>query len=455
MMLSLRETAQALSGSVIGDEGLRFARVTTDSRDIRPGDLFVALKGERFDAHDFVAAAQAQGAVAALVEREVQHAGPQVIVGNTLDALGLLAKYWRGLHADTRIVGVTGSNGKTSVKEMCSAIFAQLAGHDGVHATRGNLNNHIGLPLTLLGLRNTHRVVVAEMGMNHFGEIDYLTRIARPDVAVINNAGAAHLEALGSVEGVARAKGEIFNGLAEQGTAIINSDDPFAPLWSQLAAGHRQITFGLNAADVSARQIVQSATSSRFIIDLPHDDAEIILPVPGLHNVRNALAAAACAYALDVGINDIAAGLNAYRGVAGRLQAKQAFNGAQLLDDSYNANPDSMKAAVDVLAGIGGHTILVLGDMGEVGDDAPQRHSEIGGYAREKGVSELFTLGEHMAGAARAFGSRHFADIAELLAAVRAAIRPESTVLVKGSRFMKMERVVAGLEQTARLEGEK
>ncbi|MBE9608050.1 UDP-N-acetylmuramoyl-tripeptide--D-alanyl-D-alanine ligase [Chitinilyticum litopenaei] len=450
-MLSLRDAATALAARLIGNADATFDRVTTDSRDVRPGDLFVALKGERFDAHEFVAAALAQGAAAALVEREIAGGGNLLVVADTLAALGQLAQYWRNLHSNTPVIGVTGSNGKTSVKEMCAAIFTAATGNAAqVHATRGNLNNHIGLPLTLLGLNAGHRFVVAEMGMNHFSEIDYLTRIASPDVAVINNAGAAHLEALGSVEGVARAKGEIFAGLKASGVAIINADDQYAPLWRELAASHTRLEFGLDQpAFVTASAIELDASGSRFLLHAGDEKTLVMLAIPGLHMVRNALAATACALAAGVELKVIARGLSTFAGIKGRLQRKTASNGATVLDDSYNANPDSMKAAVDVLAAVPGHTVLVLGDMGEVGDDAPERHYEIGSYAREKGITALFTLGAHMSEAARAFGSTHYATLDELLGALLPALPADSTVLVKGSRFMRMERVADALVDNA------
>ena len=445
MMLNLRETAQALNAELAGDGGIVFERVTTDSRDIRPGDLFVALKGEKFDGHDYIEAALAQGAVAALAS--APGAGNRILVSDTLKGLGCLAAFWRNRFAAIRVVGVTGSNGKTTVKEMIASILVGHAGVDAVHATRGNLNNHIGLPLTLLGIRAEHRYVIAEMGMSDFGEIDYLTRIAHPNVAVITNAGAAHLEQLGSVEGVARAKGEIFAGLTLGGSAVINADDPHATLWAQLAAGHKQQTFGLNCAEVRANHIKPTAAGHDFLLEVPKHDIQVSLAVPGLHNVRNAAAAAAVAFELGIAIETIAAGLEAYRGVKGRLEAKTAFNGAALIDDSYNANPDSMRAAIDVLAAKSGKTMLVLGDMGEVGSDAPQRHAEIGAYAKEKGIGALYTLGAQMAEAAKAYGSTHYSSLDELVAALRAQISADATVLVKGSRFMQMERVVKALQE--------
>ncbi|HSC80764.1 MAG TPA: UDP-N-acetylmuramoyl-tripeptide--D-alanyl-D-alanine ligase, partial [Chitinolyticbacter sp.] len=394
MMLTLRETALALEANLIGNADQMFDRVTTDSRDVRAGDLFVALKGDRFDGHDYVAGALAAGAVAAVVDHATG-AAHEVVVADTLVALGRLAAYWRH-KLDPVVIAITGSNGKTTVKEMTATVLRELAGGDAVLATQGNLNNHIGVPLTLLSLRAQHRYAVVEMGMNHVGEIDYLTRLAAPDVALINNAASAHLEALGSVEGVARAKGEIFGGLGDGGIAIINADDEYAALWSQLAAGRKQITFGVNAAEVGAREIVLGMEASEFILDLPLDDAPASLPVPGLHNVRNALAAAAVAYALGYPVPAIAAALGQYQGVKGRLQMKRTANGARLIDDSYNANPDSMKAAIDVLVASGSDSVLVLGDIGEVGENAAALHADVGTYARARGVGKLYTLGTEM-----------------------------------------------------------
>ncbi|SMC26673.1 UDP-N-acetylmuramoyl-tripeptide--D-alanyl-D-alanine ligase [Andreprevotia lacus DSM 23236] len=444
MMLNLRETALALAGHLTGPGEVAFSRVTTDSRDIRAGDLFVALKGERFDGHDFAAAALAQGAVAVLVQQPLD-GGNHIVVSDTLAALGTLAHYWRK-KLNPVVVAITGSNGKTTVKEMTATVLAHCAGKDAVLATQGNLNNHIGVPLTLLSLREGHRYAVVEMGMNHSGEIDYLTRLAEPDVALVNNAGSAHLEALGSVEGVARAKGEIFAGLGKKGVAIINADDAYAELWAQLALGHKQLTFGTRSAEVAARQIVPQAGASDFILSAPHAEAQLHLAVPGLHNIRNALAATAVACALGFNLNDIADGLESYQGVKGRLQAKTAFNGARLIDDSYNANPDSMKAAIDVLVGAGEDTVLVLGDIGEIGSDGPRLHGEIGAYAHARGIRTLYTLGEQMQHAAAAFaGAQHFADADSLIAALRQRLAPASVALVKGSRFMRMERVVDAL----------
>ncbi|GGP25657.1 UDP-N-acetylmuramoyl-tripeptide--D-alanyl-D-alanine ligase [Silvimonas amylolytica] len=448
-MLTLRETALALNGALTGDADLVFGRVSTDSRDIKPGDLYVALKGERFDGHDYAAAALAQGAVAVLVEREVP--GTSIVVPDALAALGQLGAFWRNRMTDLKVIAVTGSNGKTTVKEMIATVLAHYAGADAVLATRGNLNNHIGVPLTLLSLKPEHRYAVVEMGMNHFGEIDYLTHLASPDVALVNNALRAHLEALGSVEGVARAKGEIFGGLKDRGTAVINADDPHAELWSQLAMGKRQISFGLKSAEVHAREVHETDEGSQFILGAGIDETHMVLPVPGLHNVRNALAAAAATSAIGLTVEEIAAGLASYKGVKGRLERKTAANGAVLIDDTYNANPDSMRAAIDVLTGMsaasGKPSILVLGDMGELGgDNIVDRHTEVGQYAKDKGVQQLFTLGTAMVNAANTFGSAHYASLEDLLAALNKAVTPERIVLVKGSRFMQMERVVKALQ---------
>ena len=455
MMLSLREAALATTGTLHGEaaatfEKVTFDRVTTDSRDIRAGDLFVALKGERFDGHDFAAQALAQGAAAVMVDHVVDGGGNQLIVADTLVALTALAVAWRN-RMDLKLIAVTGSSGKTTVKELIARILITTYGADAVLATRGNLNNHIGVPLTLLSLTAQHRFAVVEMGMNHFGEIDHLTRMAQPDVALVNNAMRAHLEALGSVEGVARAKGEIFAGLKPAGIAVINADDSHAELWSKLAAGHRQISFGLGAADIAARAVSSDETGSHFILSVPMDERGAFVPVPGLHNVRNALAAAAATYAAGLNIDQIIKGIAAHQGVKGRLERKATHNGALLIDDTYNANPDAVRAAIDVLAGLAQHSgkasVLVLGDMGEVGNDGPAMHQEIAAYARERGIQQLFTLGDSMALAAPAYGNAYAAkSLEDLMAALTPLVTPEHIVLVKGSRFMRMERVVQALQ---------
>jgi UDP-N-acetylmuramoyl-tripeptide--D-alanyl-D-alanine ligase len=452
-MLKLSQAAGGIKATTQGSD-VAFSSVTTDSRAINPGCLFVALRGERFDGHDFVAQAIQQGAAAALVDEAAakQHQAewqgiPLLVVADTRLALGGLAALWRGQQA-VKLVAVTGSNGKTTVKEMLAAILRKAAGEEAVLATEGNLNNDIGMPLMLLKLRAQHKFAVIEMGMNHPGEIEYLTQIAHPDVAVINNAGAAHLAGLGSVEDVARAKGEIFSGLAAGGVAVINADDAFAALWKKLASTHSILEFGLDHPVQVSATCKLGTLQSELSLRTPAGECRVKLPVPGLHNVRNALAAAAAASALGVGTEAIAAGLEKFAGVKGRLQKKSGLHGATLIDDSYNANPASVKAAISVLASMPGKKILVLGDMGELGPDAIALHGEIGAAAKQAGVDILFCHGDICRAAAAEFGTNawFFERIEELLADLENLLAPDVTVLVKGSRFMKMERVVKSFE---------
>jgi UDP-N-acetylmuramoyl-tripeptide--D-alanyl-D-alanine ligase len=455
-MLTLDELARALGGTLHGDGDTKFARVNSDSRSVGAGDLFVALVGEHFDGNNFVEQAIRDGAAAALVTRGRQWpAGPSLIeVDDTLDALGRLGAYWRS-RFPLPVVGITGTNGKTSVKEMLAAVLRHQVGDEGVLATAGNLNNQIGVPLMLSRIRNTHRYAVLEMGMNHFGEIHYLTNLAKPQVALVNNAGAGHLEFLGSVEGVARAKGEIYEGLAEDGIVVFNADDDYAGYWRGLANGRRVLDFGLNDAAVRASKVEVGPLQSGFVLHTPNGEAPVTLRVPGLHNVRNALAAAAAATALGLSTADIAAGLATYGGTKGRLQQKRAANGALVIDDTYNANPNSMRAAIDVLAAQQAPRILALGDMGEVGAEVATAHHEVCAYAKAAGIECLFTTGEQMQQAVTAFGAngRWFADHVSLAAAVTNNMTATSTVLVKGSRFMRMERVVDALTSPANMAG--
>ncbi len=442
MMMQLSEAALATGGQIFGAD-VAFEAVSTDSRNIQAGDLFIALRGEHFDGHDYVLDCLKRGGAAALVSRVVEGATPQLLTGDTRLALGALAAYWRDKF-DIPLAAVTGSNGKTTVKEMLAAILRAASGSEGgVLATQGNLNNDIGLPVTLLKLRGGHRYAVAEMGMNHAGEIAYLTHIAKPTVALINNALPAHLEGLGSVEGVARAKGEIFQGLAPGGTAIINADDAFAPLWQELAAPHRVQTFGLEKpADVSADYQLK-ADSSELVLKTPQGVARLSLPAAGLHNVRNALAATAAALAMGLPLAAAVAGLQQFVGAKGRLQRKVGVHGCTVIDDTYNANPASMRAAIDVLAACPGKHILVLGDMGELGADAEKLHGEIGQYARDAKLDALLTLGDM----SHAYGGRKFESPEMLAAALQPQLTAQTTVLIKGSRFMRMERVVALLTE--------
>lgn len=445
MMLRLSEAALATGGRIVGGDAA-FDAVSTDSRAIQAGDLFVALRGERFDGHDFVADCLQRGASAAMVDARQQtgEAAPLLVVEDTRLALGTLASYWRGKFT-LPMAAVTGSNGKTTVKEMLASILRANSADDAVLATQGNLNNDIGLPLTLFKLRAAHRYAVIEMGMNHPGEISYLTRLAKPSVALINNALPAHLEGLGSVEAVAHAKGEIFEGLADDGTAIINIDDRFAPLWKKLASPRKVLTFGLDhPAEVSADYHLH-ADSCEITLKTPQGTAAVRLPVPGVHNVRNALAAAAAATAMGVPLSAIVDGLQQYGGVKGRLQRKVGINGSAIIDDTYNANPASMRAAIDVLAACPGQRVLVLGDMGELGETAAEMHREVGAYAKSAELDRLLVLGELSKEMAAGFGAgaQHFESPEALGAALNKQLTADTTVLVKGSRFMRMERVVA------------
>jgi UDP-N-acetylmuramoyl-tripeptide--D-alanyl-D-alanine ligase len=430
---------------------VEFLAVGTDSRAVIPGMLFVALKGERFDGHDYVREVLARGAAGAMVERAWAEANPGlplIPVNDTRLALGQLAAAWRGRFA-IPLLGITGSNGKTTVKEMCAAILrAQFGGaRESVLATEGNFNNDIGLPLTLLKLRPTHRAAVIEMGMNHAGEIDYLTRLAAPTVALVNNAQRAHLEGLGTVQDVALAKGEIFVGLAPDGVAVFNADDPQAGIWRELSRDRRQVSFGLDhEADVRGT-FIPHGLGGELRLDTPDGHFTVALAVPGRHNARNACAAAAAALAAGATPDAVKQGLEIFTGVKGRLQRRVGRHGALVVDDSYNANPDSMRAAIDVLASVPGKRIFVMGDMGEAGSAAAQFHDEIGGYAKSHGIDRLFCLGELSVAAAANFGEggQHFTRIEDLLKALAGELDAQTTVLVKGSRFMKMERVVAAL----------
>jgi UDP-N-acetylmuramoyl-tripeptide--D-alanyl-D-alanine ligase len=439
--MRLHEAAAAIGATAVGAD-VEFDRVETDTRRLAPGCLFVALRGARFDGHAFIEQAFGKGAAAVMMAAGHTHSGrPALVVEDTRLALGRLAA-WHRTRMPARIAAVTGSNGKTTVKEMTAAILRAHAGDAAVLATEGNLNNDIGVPLTLLRLTPQHRYGVIEMGMNHAGEIAYLTRLARPDAALVNNAQRAHLEGLGTVEAVARAKAEIYEGLGEGGVALVNVDDPHAALWLGLNQGRRVLRFGLSAqADVRAEP---GTDGGRLTLHTPLGRIDTTLAVPGAHNVRNAAAAAALALALEVPAEAIAQGLAAYRGVKGRLQIHPCILGARLIDDSYNANPDSVGAAIDVLAAMPGRRILVLGDMGELGPNAAELHREIGQRAKASGIDRLLALGEQAIHAVQGFGpgAMHFERIEELLAELENALAPEVTVLVKGSRFMQMERVV-------------
>jgi UDP-N-acetylmuramoyl-tripeptide--D-alanyl-D-alanine ligase len=441
-MMSLAIAAEALQGTLVGRDAT-FTGVNTDSRNLGAGELFVALVGPRFDGHNFLAEAIHAGAAGALVSRAVETTLPYVLVRDTRLALGELAAFWRG-QFDVPVIGVTGSNGKTTVKEMIGAILGDLG--PGC-VTQGNLNNDIGAPLTLLRLRASDRYAVIEMGMNHPGEIAYLSRLTRPTIALINNAAEAHLEGLGGLEGIARAKGEIFSGMAEDGTAVLNADDAFCELWRGLAHPRRIVTFGLERpAEVSA-DFEPTRRGSAIHLKTPEGDINMSLPLLGRHNVMNALAAGAAARAAGASLQQIQAGLEKLRAVSGRLELKEGINGAHVIDDTYNANPGSVAAGLQVLKDMDGERVLVLGDMAELGFAADDIHRRVGELARRVGVGRLFALGERSRLAVEAFGrgGRHFDSHEALIEALIDCLHGDMTVLVKGSRVMKMDKIVSGI----------
>lgn len=445
-MWPLSQAAAAVDAQLVGSDAV-FTGVTTDSRTLQSGDLFVALPGPRFNGHDYIEQAAQRGAVAAMVSEKATASVTLLRVADCYVALGRLAAAWRA-QFPTPLVAITGSNGKTTVKEMLAAILRQHAGASAVLATRGNLNNNIGMPLTLLRLRDTHRFAVIEMGMNHSGEISYLTRLAQPQVALINNAQAAHLEGLGTVEAVARAKAEIFEGLSATGWALVNADDANLANLPKSTLKGQVLRFGLDApADVTASYELR-VDGSEMQLSTPKGSFTVALKVPGMHNVRNALAAIAAAIALEIPISTISAGLANFTGVAGRLQRKPGLHGATIIDDTYNANPESVRAAIAVLAAATGKKVLVMGDMGELGAQAPGLHGEVGVYAKQAKVDHLLTLGQFSANTAKSFGAgaQHFERIEELLAELENLLAPDVTVLVKGSRFMQMERITKSFE---------
>ena len=446
-MIGLREAAVAIGATLRGTDAV-FSGVSTDTRTIGTGELFVAVRGEHYDGHEFLKVAKDRGAAAAMVD--ARYAGeaplPLLVVDDTRRGLGRLGRHWRGRFRAT-VIAVAGSNGKTTTKEMLAAILRAHAGEAGAHATRGNLNTDIGVPMTLLGLREAHRYCAVELGMNHPGEIAELAAIAQPDIAVVTNAQREHMEFMRTVEATAEENAEAFRALSPQGVAVVNADDLCRALFLAAAGARRVVEFGLaRRADVSGSYTLRHL-DSEIVVRTPDGEAGATLAIPGLHNVRNALAAAACAWAAGIPPAAIGAGLSAFRPYTGRLQVKAGPGGATLIDDSYNANPDSVRAAIDVLAASKGSTVLVLGDMGEVGAQGPAFHAEVGAYAKERGVGALYAIGDATPDAVSAFGegARHFDAVDPLAAAAREAALAGATLLVKGSRFMRMERVVAAL----------
>jgi UDP-N-acetylmuramoyl-tripeptide--D-alanyl-D-alanine ligase len=450
---NLQELQNVITGSSLTQD-VSFVGLSTDSRKINRGNLFVALSGENFDAHDFLHAVAAAGAAAVVVEHIPEGLTiPALVVPGTKLALIQIGQFWRK-QFQLPVIGVTGSNGKTTVKEMIASILREQYGNDDVISTQGNLNNEIGVPLTVLRLNQQHRAAVIELGMNHVGEIAVLSSIACPNVGLVNNAQREHQEFMQTVEAVAIENGAVLRHLPKEGIAVFPADDTYSDLWRTFAnesGGRKIVSFGLtSAADVYA-EFSPAAFGSTLQLHIEGQSIEIALAAAGQHNVMNALAAAACCHAIGVPLTVIAKGLEAFVPVAGRLQLKRAIGGAKLIDDTYNANPDSVKAAIDVLTQTKGsatkRVILVLGDMGEVGEDGEKFHEEIGLYAKTCGVDQLFTLGDLAQASSRAFGTSacHCEDLDTLLRDLRAHMSTEDTILIKGSRFMKMERVVVAL----------
>ena len=450
-MMTLQQAQRWLPlAQVVGNGAIRFNRVHTDTRTLQSGDLFVALKGDNFDAHDFLQQARAKGAVAAIAQHGLAESGlPGLEVADSKLALGELAAAWRAQFT-LPLIAVTGSNGKTTLTQMIAAILRAWKA-DAAFATEGNFNNDIGVPLTLLRLRALHQAAVVELGMNHPGEIAYLAELTKPTVAVVNNAQREHLEFMSTVEAVARENGTVLQALGASGTAVFPADDDYANIWREIAGARPIITFAqTGAADVTATAHWAEGCW-QVIARTPAGPLKFPLHIAGRHNVKNALAAAACALAVNVPLAFIAQGLSAFEPVKGRsrsLQIRLSGHVLTLIDDTYNSNPDSMKAAIDVLAELPGPRLFVMGDMGEVGDQGPRFHREAGEQARSSGIEMLFTIGVQSEKARAAFGSgRHFETMDELNAAVLAELPKSASVLVKGSRFMKMERAIHAISE--------
>ncbi len=438
MRLSLSEIAALTGGQLVGRD-VEIQGMSHDSRACQSGNLFVALPGENSDGHRFIPAAQKSGAKAALVSEAVETDFPHVRVANVLRAMGEIGSAWRS-RLDITVIGVTGSNGKTTVKEMLAAILSTVA---PTLVTGGNYNNEIGLPLTLARLDRRHRFAVLEMGASRPGDIRYLADLSRPDAGVVTNAAPAHLEGFGSLEGVARTNGELYASLPENGLAAINADDRFAPLWRDMSAHCRCLGFGLGeTADVRARLVNGSAR-----IETPWGHSRLQLKLPGRHNVINALAALTLAGQLEVPLDEAVRALAGLNSLPGRLQVHELDSGWRLVDDSYNANPGSLQAGLEVLAGLDGEAWLVLGDMAELGPDSEKLHADMGHAASEMGVRRLFAVGTISRAAAEAFGegAAHFDNHQALQEALGQALHPGVNCLIKGSRSMAMERIVQAL----------
>ncbi len=447
IQMTLTQVAKKL-GLTHPSVDIEFHGISIDTRTLQPGNLFIAIPGTRVNGHDFVEQAMKKGAAAALVTHPVESVLPQLQVEDTVAALGKLSSAWRD-QFDLPIIAITGSNGKTTLKNMIASIMVAACHGDNtqVLATQGTLNNHLGLPLTLARLNRQHRYAAIEMGMNHFGEIEYLTQLTRPRVAAITNAAASHLEGVGDVAGVARAKAEIFSGLPENGVAVLNRDDAFFPFWREVIGKHAYLTFGFHP-DADIKVIMHETTQSQHItLWTPQGNIDVQLPLLGNHNVLNALAAAAATLVIGIHLNEIKMGLETVQPAPGRLQLHTLANGVNIIDDTYNANPFSLQAAVNTLSHFAGKKILVLGDMKELGAEAKTLHQKAGEKIRQAGIDYLFTFGELSESTASAFGegAYHFNEQEKLVNALKPFLYNQTTILVKGSRSMHMENVIRGL----------
>lgn len=445
MSLLLSDITQLLGCNAL-EQDTKITGAVIDSRKIAAGNLFVALPGEHVDGHQYLAQARAAGASAALVSQRQNDSLPQIVVDDVTQAFGQIAQYWRQ-QCTAKVIAITGSNGKTTVKEMVAAILRQCG---TVVATQGNLNNELGVPLTLCSIDKTHDYAVIEMGANHMGEIALLTQMVDPDVALVTNVARAHIEGFGSIDGVAQAKSEIYVGMRENSIGIVNADIAFVTQWKQILAGRKCITFGLdNPADIDAKDLQIDPASSHFMVELDGEFHYINLPLPGSHNVANSLAAIAIASALNVPVTAIEKGLAAIKSIPHRLQFRAGMNGSQIIDDTYNANPDSYKQALAALTTFSGEHWLVLGDFAELGDDSEQLHKQMGLDAKNVGVERLWVIGSSSKEAANSFGKNaiHFDDIAVLQQQLQNEITQDVTCLIKGSRCMQLDQLADALAE--------
>lgn len=444
-MISLKKCVEILSAELKGSYAGEYKSVSIDSRTIKPGELFIAIKGENFDGHHFVQEAEKKGAIAVLVSNAVDVKIPQIIVSDTIKAFGELAR-WHREQFKIPVIAVTGSCGKTTTKTMLASIFSGLG---KTLSPISSFNNNIGVPLTLLQLDDSYKTVVLELGANHPGEIAELVKIAQPDVAAVTLVAPVHLEGFGTIENIAAAKGEIFSGLNQTGVAVVNFDDPLSKLWQQELVGKRVIRFGRQInAEVSAKDVVLSEQGCpEFTLVTTAGQIRIQLPIVGEHNINNALAASACAIACKVKLEDIKKGLEYMASVPKRMIRHELSSGAVLIDDTYNANPLAFKAALSVLKQTGMPTALVMGDMGELGPEAEKIHRDVGTWVHEAGINQFFTYGKLSAHASAAYGSsaQHFTDIQDLVTVLRPLLNEKKVMLVKGSRSMRMENIVSAL----------